>query len=750
MSEKLRIKRQEELKVIGMHCATCETTVSKAISSVKGVNDVRVNLATGQARVELDNAKLKDIINAVRKSGYDVLTQKVFISVSVNPEEISKIRELIESMPGVISASVSTNLASVEINPVSISAKDLEQELRKRGYYAKASIEKADLPEIEASKKELKSYIISLIIAVLFTVPTLILQYLGFPFFAIFTSFPVQFYSGLRFHKGAYRALKNKTTNMDTLVSLASNVAWFYSVYGVLTNSAVFFDASSLLILFILIGKTLEAYVKARVTNSVIGLYSVNARLIKGNREEIVSSSSLKVGDIVLVKSGEIIPADGIVEEGKGDVNEAIFTGESKPTLKTKGKPVIGGTVLINGFLKIYVTRSGERTYMAQVVQAIRESQGTKLPIQSLVDRVASIFVPVIIIISVLSFFIWHFILGFPLNLSILISVAVLASACPCPLGLATPLAVLTTVNKLAKKGIIIRNGESLERLQEIKTIILDKTGTITTGEFKVKKWTGNSFIGNLVSSLEKNSSHPVAKALTSLGNGTEKVEDFEEFPGEGVYGKVDGHSVIVGKPSFVVRNCEGEGNGDVLVCIDGEIKASVFLEDEIQGCVEKAIKSLKSRYTLIMATGDSSSSAELVGNKLGIKVYKGLSPEEKAELVKELKKEGGVAFIGDGVNDALPLKEADVGIAISSGSDIAKYAGDIIIPSLCNIDMLFWGSGRAIRKIKENLVWAFGYNSVLVPIAAGILYPFLLPPQYAALAMSMNSVSVVLWSMLR
>ncbi len=744
MSKDVRIKKEEELKVVGMHCATCSSTVSKSIKGVKGVKDANVNLASGIAKVELENAKLKDIVNAIRKAGYDVVTQKVNFKADINPEDARKLEEKIEDIKGVIKVSINPTNGNmiIEFNPYSISTDELAEEIYKRTGHKVTKV------KTEATNKsEVNEMLKRLIIAWIFTIPTLYFQYSGLPFIALFTSIPVQFYAGLRYHLGAYRALKNKTTNMDTLVSLSTNIAWFYSLYAVIIHQQTFFDVASLLVSFILIGKTLEAYLKDRISLQITSLKNLKATLIDGR---VVNAEELKVGDKIIVKSGEVVPVDGIVDEGEGEVNESIVTGESMPVKKKKGDAVIGGSTLLSGYLKVYVTRTGERTYISQVVEAVNEAQTARLPIQNLVDKVSSIFTPIIIGISAIVFAIWKF-LGFSTEEALLFSVATLASACPCPFGLATPLAVLTSVNRLAKKGIIVRNGESLETLKKVDTFVFDKTGTITEGKISVRA-EGDKNAISYASALEKLSNHPIAKAISSIPSDSLEVKDFSEFPGSGVYGKVNGHEVIVGKRDFVLQNCEGDGNGDVLVCVDGKVTARFYLEDKIRDDAVEVIHALKKMgKRIIIATGDTSDNADKVGKELGVEVIKGLSADDKAELIKGEAKKGIVAFIGDGINDAIAIKEANVGIAISSGTDIAKYAGDIIIPKIGDLLTLLDYSKLTVRKIKENLAWAFGYNSILVPIAAGLLYPMLyLPPEYAALAMSMDSVAVSLWSLVK
>ncbi|MEW9492609.1 MAG: cation-translocating P-type ATPase [Candidatus Aramenus sulfurataquae] len=738
--------RSEELKVVGMHCATCVATVSRSVSSVKGVVDVNVNLASGEAKVSLSNAKLKDVVEAIRKAGYDVLTQRATLKVSLNPEEVERLREEIEEMPGVVKAIVNVDgVVYVEFNPLSTNAEAIREALEKEGYKVSVLAGEEEVPEVLASRRELRGYLYALAVGVAFTPLTLIFQYTGLTFLALLFSLPVQLYSGLRFHLGAWRAFKNKTTNMDTLVSLASNVGWLYSLYSFLIGGPTFFDSISLLITFVLAGKTLEAYLKAKSTNEIAGLLSVKAHVLREGREVEVDSSKLEVGDVVVVRAGETIPADGVVEEGMGEVEEAIFTGEVRPSRKVKGSPVIAGSTLVSGALKVYVTRAKNRTYLAQVVQALREAQNAKFPIQKLVDRVSQVFVPAIISIAVAAFLVWKLVMGVPTYEAVLFSVAVLAGACPCPLGLATPMAVLTSVNKLAKKGIVVRDGDAMEKLNQAKVFIFDKTGTLTKGEFKVTKVTVDEETLNAVANLEGYSSHPIAKAISKLAKRKLKVENFSDFPGEGVFGVVEGKSVIVGKKDFVLRNCEGSGEESILVCVDGKVVGGIVVEDELREDAVTTIRQLvKQGKEVYVATGDPDPKLDL-----GVKVFSGLSPDEKVDLVRKMRKKGLMVFVGDGVNDAQAIREADVGIAVSSGTDIAKYAGDVIVPSVYSILELERMGRRTVKKIKENLAWAFAYNSVLVAIASGLFYPALyLPPEYSALAMSLNSISVVTWSL--
>jgi copper-(or silver)-translocating P-type ATPase len=741
VAQKLRM--DQELKVVGMHCATCEVTVTKAISSVSGVKDAKVNLASGSARVTLEGGRLKDVVQAVRRAGYDVVTQKFTAKVHLSEEEAGALTEFLEGLEGVIYAKVnpSSGTLLVEINPLSTSPQTVLERLRERGYRVELSKQEV------RGRRDFHDLLVKLLVGSVLTPFTL----LPVPFLQAVVSAPVIFYSGLRFHLGTVRALRNHTTNMDVLVSLSSLVGWFYSLLSLLyLHEGYFFDASSALVTFILAGKTMEAYIKERTSNDVVRLQSVMAQTEDGRT---VDSRELKPGDVAVVRSGEVIPADGVVKEGEGYVEESIYSGEVMPVRKSVGEPVIGGSTLVSGFLKVHVTRSGERTYLSQVVEAVKEAETVRLPIQSLVDRISSLFVPSIVVISLFTFLVWYGILHYSLAFSLAISIAVLASACPCGFGLATPMAIWVGIRRLVRRGIVVRNGESLERLKLVKTVIFDKTGTVTKGEMRVLKVEEREpGAMRMALALERFSNHPVAKAFLRFGNSDLQVKHFTELEG-GVYGKVDGREVLVGNRELVKKNCEGDFKGDLAICVDWKVAGEVWLEDEIKDEARELVERLKEmRYKVVIATGDSSSLADRVGEELGVKVYKGLSPDQKVELVRELKGEG-VMFVGDGVNDAQAMREADVGVAVSTGTDIAKYAGDVIVPNLQSLLVLIKQSRRTLRKVKENVAWALTYNAILVPIAAGVLYPFTgiyLPPEFAALGMAMNSVSVVLWSLVQ
>ncbi|MCL4344722.1 MAG: cadmium-translocating P-type ATPase [Nitrososphaerota archaeon] len=731
-------EKKEKLRIVGMHCATCVNTVTKSIEKVKGINGVSVNLATGYAEVQGD-FKLNEVVESVRKAGYDVETQEIKLALNANPEESSRILNSV-TVEGVISShfNPATGVLNLRINPQAVSSKDLVEKLSEYG----VTLLNNDKAEVSAIKKDMNSMVYSLIVASLFTALVLFYQYTGNYIYAFVFSIPVIIYSGRRYFKGAFRALRNRTADMDTLVALSAGTAWIYSVIDLANRGEVFFDAASLLVTFVLVGKTLDSYLRYRI--SYVHVPHFTARLSTG---EIVDADQVNVGDIVIVKSGEVIPVDGVVYDGTGEVDESILTGESVPNKKNKGDPATADSYLVNGYLEIYVTRRGGNTYIAQLVQAVNDAGTSSVGLKRTVDRVTAYFTPVIIVIAALTFFVWH--MTVPVSEALLFSIAVLASACPCALGLATPLAVLVQVRRLSNKGIIVRRGDALEKARHVKTVIFDKTGTITSGQLRAIPATvvDGSAIA-MAAALEGLSSHPVARAISSLSGIKMNVSDFTEFIGEGVMGSVEGHNLLVGKREFIQKNCDKIIDGDIIVCVDGRPMASFFIEDEVRDGVKELIDDLKLNHEVLIATGDSSSFADDLGRNLGVKVLKGLSAQEKAELVKSMENS---MFIGDGVNDALAIKQAYVGVSLSSGSDISKQAGDIIVNSPAAIKLLIDGSYKLESRIRENLIWAFGYNAVLVPIAAGILYPAIyLPPQFAALAMSLNSVAVTLWSFFR
>jgi len=750
----------EEFKIVGMHCATCSVTVESAIKKL-GVKSVSVNLATEEAVVEHQGLSAKQIVEAIRQAGYDVLTAYLLVELeNVSEDEISYVSNSLEKTKGVIEVTPNyvTHSLKIEYNPYSLGATEIEDWLRKRGYSFK--ILQSQVEESSLLKREFSKYKKRLVVGSVFGALSLVFYLLRFELLSLVSVLPVQLYSGSIFYRGAYRALKNKTSNMDTLVSLSSGVAFAYALYSFLQYGiSQFIDVAALLIPFILVGRTLELSIKTKMVESVSSIAQKSVSVIRDGKAVTVDQASVKVGDLVLVKPGESIPVDGVVEEGKAEVNEAILTGEAKPVIKQKGSAVISGSTVISGSLLIYATRVGSRAYVNRVAEFVKQARGAKLPIQRTVDKLSSVFTPIVVVASFLTFSAWFFVFHVSAAQALLFSLSVLAVSCPCALGLATPLAISAAINKAAKSGIVVKRGEALEKASKLDIVLFDKTGTLTEDEFTVVGY--KELVPGALSYaavLEKRSEHPYAKAIVKrfLKDDLEPTE-FESFAGEGVAGVVLGKKVVVGERRFVESNCEtpfpieNHELSTVFVALDGKPAAVVTLDSKIRENAKQVVEWLKkNRIRVCIVTGDSEASAKRVAKEVGIEeVYAGLKPWDKAQLVTNLKKEGVVMFVGDGVNDAQALSASDIGVAF--GTDIAKAIADIALaqPNLKGVIKLIKLSQRTVSKVKQNLGWAFGYNALLIPIAAGALFKlgFVMRPEFAALAMSLSSVFVSLWS---
>jgi len=601
---------------------------------------------------------------------------------------------------------------------------------------------------------------------------------------------PVQFIAGYRFYVGAWKALKNRSANMDTLIAVGTSAAYFYSVAVTFfpaqfsfEGTSTYYDSSALIVTLILLGKYLEARAKGSTSEAIrklVDLQAKTARVLRDGKEVEVPVEELDVGDIFMVRPGEKVPTDGVVLEGTSAIDESMLTGESIPVEKEVDSNVIGGSINKNGLLKARATRVGADTALSQIVRLVEEAQGSKAPVQRLADKVAGIFVPVVILIAIVTFLLWYFWAyglfesmpapQFVFSLTAFISVMVIA--CPCALGLATPTAIMVGTGKGAEMGILIKSGEALEIAGNVQTIVFDKTGTLTKGEPEVTDVIGVSMDEKellwLAASTEKGSEHPLGQAIVRRAE-HEDVKlgpplEFEAVPGKGVKAKVEGRSVLVGNRRMIEEVCridgaedkiaglEGEGKTAMIVAVDGQLAGVVGVADVVKESSATAISELKSMgIEVAMMTGDNRRTAEVIGRQLGIdRVLAEVLPEDKAKEVAKLQ-EGGrvVAMVGDGVNDAPALAQANVGIAIGSGTDVAIETGTVVLirNDLTDVVASIQLSKRTMRKIRQNLFWAFGYNTAGIPIAAGLLFPFigvLLPPWLAAGAMAFSSVSVV------
>ncbi|MEM2628966.1 MAG: heavy metal translocating P-type ATPase [Acidilobaceae archaeon] len=784
----------EKLKIIGMHCATCVLTIEKAVKGVRGVSRAQVSLASNEATVSYDSrvTSLRDIVRAIRSAGYDVYRKEVTILVEnmVSIEDESIIESKLKRIPGVIDASAShlTRTLIISLNPESRSVEDIIGILASLGY--KASIMREAMLE-DFSRLEL-SYllrwsIVSLAIGFTLFISMIIHIFHGFPspyyeFLGLIGSSIVLFMPGRRFYQGAYRAFRNLTANMDTLVALGTGSIYVYSLavtLGLLKGD-VYYEAAALIIAFVITGRYIEAKAKlgtGEVVKKLMEIQPQEAYVVRGGREIKVPISEVKVGDIIVVRQGEKIPVDGIIVKGKAYIDESMFTGEPIPREKSERDPVYAGSIVTGGWLYVIATRVGGETTLAQIAKLVSQAQTGKLSIQRIVDRIAGLFTWIIMSIAIITFIIWYFVVGASLERSLVFMASVLLVACPCALGIATPTAVVAGVNIAARSGVVVRNVEVLERINSVNLIAFDKTGTLTLGKPTVVAVipSSNYTVDHVLAYAaiaEKLSEHPIAKAileeyLSRYGKYPRDPESFESIPGMGLIASLEGETIGVGNSKLMAGlevNIEpladissklmSEGVTVVYVAKGSRLIGLIGIADKIKDGVIEAIGELRERgLKLVMLTGDKVETAKSIASKIGITdVYAELDPEAKAEIVKELQRKGfKVMMVGDGVNDAPSLSRANVGVAMGTGADISKEAGDIIITDadIKKIPLILEISDKTRKRIYFNLFWAFIYNIILVPIAAGVLAPIgiTLRPEMAAAAMALSSITVTLSS---
>lgn len=723
---------KKQLIVKGMHCTSCALNIEKALREMGGVKSATVNFAAEKAFVEFNSNTVtgKEIVKKIKALGYTAVETE-----EEAPEEISETRKLWQLL-------LMSSIFTLPVLFISMPQLLLP-------FWMEAMI-LMDLPY--------RGVLLALLAA------------------------PVQFWIGLRFYKGAFTALKNKTANMDTLVALGTSAAYFYSLVNVfLGKNELFFETSALLITFIILGKYLENKAKGRASEAIkklAGLAPKTARLIVNGKEVEVSIEKVAVGDILVIRPGEKIPVDGVVVEGSSNVDESMISGEPIPVEKNAGDKVIGATINKHGSLNVRATQVGEGTVLAQIIRLVEEAQGSKAPIQNLADKVSAVFVPTVLIISIITFAVWM-VAGLGLTFSLTLAVAVLVIACPCALGLATPAAMIVGTGKGAENGILIKNGEALEEAGKIKTIAFDKTGTLTFGKPHVVKVVSfgklsEKEIISISAAIEKKSEHPLAEAVLkeadSLKVRFKDAKDFRALPGKGILASIAGKKYFLGNRRLMEESnikvsmdqekqvAELENHGYTVVILGStEALGVIAIGDQVKESAVKAIKELDSMgIETVMITGDNARTANHVAKRLGIKkFFAEVLPEKKAIYVKELQKEGKiVAMVGDGINDAVALTQANVGIALGGGTDVAIESGQIVIvkDNIQDVVAAIKLSKRTMRKIKQNLFWAFIYNIVGIPIAAGLLYPFtgvLLRPEIAGAAMAFSSVSVLANSLL-
>jgi len=780
-------KKHVSVGVTGMTCSACSYRVEKVLNKMDGV-DAQVNLMTETATIDYDPSatSVDAIAERIDKLGYGVETEKVELDIfgMTCATCSTRIEKMLNKQEGVGQATVNlaNEAAVIEYSPGVLTDTELTDKIRAFGYDAKR---RSSNEEKQTHKeKELKIMQGQLIVASILSLPLLITMLdhlLGItlpatfmnPWFQMLLAAPVQFIIGWQFYKGAYTSLRSKSANMDVLVALGTSAAYFYSVYEALKTIGnpgydphLYFETSAILITLILFGKYLETSAKGKTSHAIsklLHLQAREARILRNGEEVMIPIEDVVVGDNLIVKPGEKIPVDGIVVKGTTAVDESMITGESIPIEKGEQAQVIGATINKNGAIQVEATKVGKDTALASIVQAVENAQGSKAPIQRMADIISGYFVPIVVVIAVITFIVWITLVT-PGNLEFALtaSIAVLVIACPCALGLATPTSIMVGTGKAAETGILFKGGEHLERTHQLNTIILDKTGTITHGKPIVTDYTGDQTALQLLASAERSSEHPLADAIVNYAMDQHisfiDLEEFTAIPGRGIKARIDGDYILVGTRKLMedhlvtIANAEEQlmdyernGKTAMLIAINGKYRGIVAVADTIKDTAVQAIRELKEQdLDVIMLTGDNERTAQAIAHQVGIDhVIAEVLPKQKADTVKEIQQQGKkVGMVGDGINDAPALAIADIGIAIGTGTEVAIEAADITIlgGELTLIPKAIKLSHATIRNIRQNLFWAFAYNSAGIPVAAiGLLAPWI-----AGAAMAFSSVSVV------
>jgi len=796
------------LPVTGMTCVNCAANIERGLKKLEGVQSANVNFAAEQAVIAFDPKQLhvKDFVKNIAASGYKVVLAKIELPVTgmtcancaANIE-----RALNKKVPGVVQAAVNfaTERVSVEYIVGVSDIDDIVSAIEKAGYGAVLPDDDMGAEDAEqaARQAEIKDQTRKFAAGVIFALPLFVISMMRdfnligpwghapwVNWFFLVLATPVQFFTGWDYYVGGFKSLKNKSANMDVLVAMGSSIAYVYSIsvlFFPILGQHVYFETSAVIITLIKLGKMLEARTKGKTGGAIrklIGLQPKTATIVDNGKEIEIPLTRVRVGNVVIVRPGERIPVDGTILEGESSVDESMLSGEPIPVNKHMNDFVVGGTINGEGLLKFEATRVGKETALSQIIKLVQEAQGSKAPIQAIADRVAAIFVPAVMVIALVTFGLWWGITGEFVPAMIRL-VAVLVIACPCALGLATPTAIMAGTGKGAEKGVLFKRSEALETATKLNTIVLDKTGTITLGKPAVvdvmlfdTDFENEDQLLKLAGSVEKGSEHPLGKAIVNeaqkRGIDLWEPENFKALRGFGVEASIQGKWVKMGKPKWFhstgidiehaknkIDQLQTQGKTVMVLVRENKLCGLVAVSDTLKPESKAAIEQLHAEHLkVVMLTGDNLQTAQAIASEVNIdEIFAEVRPEEKSFKVKKLQEKGEkIGMVGDGINDAPALAQADVGMAIGTGTDVAIETGDVILSSgnLTGVSRAIRISRATMTTIKQNLFFAFIYNIVLIPVAAGILAPFdgvpvflrHLHPILAALAMAFSSISVV------
>lgn len=807
--------QKENIQIVGMSCAACAKTIERVTKKLDGVSSSIVNFATEKLIIEFDEQKVSipKITEAITRAGFEVLEESKEKEITIPIQGMTcaacaiRIEKVVSKLDGVSVASVNfaTEKLVTKYNPEKVRISEIKQAIAKAGYKPLEIESKAAIDEDKIRKqKDIKTLWTKFIVSVVFCIPLLYLamgsmiwwlrfpipnalepmQYpLNYAIASIILTLPILI-AGNKFYSVGFKAIIRRSPNMDSLIAMGTSAAVLYSLYSTYRISIsdfgymedLYFESAGVIITLILLGKSLEAVSKGKTSEAIkklMGLAPKTAIVIQDGKEVELPIDEVEVNDIILVKPGDKIPVDGIVQEGFTSIDESMLTGESMPIEKKQGDKVYTASINKNGSIRFKATKVGSDTALAQIIKLVEDAQGTKAPIAQMADIVSGYFVPIVFVIALLSSIAW-IISGQSTVFALTIFISVLVIACPCALGLATPTAIMVGTGKGAEYGILIKGGAALESTHKINTIVFDKTGTITEGKPEV---TDIVTIGEITkqrllqiaASAEKGSEHPLGEAIV---RGAEKenleiikLDSFEAIPGYGIEVSVEGTKVLLGNKKLMEDRgislsqlemesdrLASEGKTPMYIAMENELSGMIAVADVVKESSAKAIKKLHEMgIEVAMITGDNRRTAEAIAKQVGIdRVLAEVLPQDKSNEVKKLQAEGKiVAMVGDGINDAPALAQANIGIAIGSGTDVAIESADIVLmrSDLMDVPTAIQLSKSTIRNIKENLFWAFGYNILGIPVAAGLLYAFggpTLNPMLAAAAMSLSSVSVL------